>query len=129
MCQSELKLNKGNSPIFGFTFIYFRRICFPKLMISVMIFIFVFDRVNVPFLDGGFTRCTSTGVIICLLIRFATVSHTSKSFFSKFYHRCYALFFKFNVDLKHFNNKAYRNQNVLGTKSTNSKQKQICKKG
>ena len=85
---------------------------------------FDFDIVNFPFLDGGIPRCTSYGVYISQLIRFARVSshvpdfnarnkrltakllqqgyryHKLRKTFSKFYRRYYELVSKFNVGLK-----------------------------
>ena len=100
---------------------------------------FDFDTVNFPFLDGDVPRSTSYGVYIPQLIRFARVSnhvadfnarnksltakllqqgyryHKLRKTFSKFYRRHYELVSKFNVGLKHFCIKAYRNRNFMLT--------------
>ena len=100
---------------------------------------FDFDIVNFPFLDGDVPRSTSYGVYISQLIRFARESshvadfnarnksltakllqqgyryHNLRKTFSKFYHRYYELVSKFNVGLKHFCIKAYRNPNFMVT--------------
>ena len=97
------------------------------------------DIVNFPFLDGDVPRSTSYGVFISQLIRFARVSshvvdfsarnksltakllqqgyryHKLRKTFSKFYRRHYELVSKFNVGLKHFCIKAYRNRNFMVT--------------
>ena len=96
---------------------------------------FDFDIVNFPFLDGDVPRSTSYGVYISQLIRFVRVFshvadfnarnkgltakllqqgyryHKLRRTFSKFYRRHYELVSKFNVGLKHFCIKAYRNRN------------------
>ena len=98
---------------------------------------FDFDIVNFPFLDGDVPRSTSYGFYISQLIRFARVSshvvdfnarnksltakllqqgyryHKFRKTFSKFYRRHYELVSKFNVGLKHFCIKAYRNRNFM----------------
>ena len=85
---------------------------------------FDFDTVNFLFLDGDVPRCTSYGVYISQLIRFARVSshvvdfnarnksltakllqqgyryHKLRKTFSKFYRRHYELVSKFSVGLK-----------------------------
>ena len=90
---------------------------------------FYFDIVNFPFLDGDISQ----------LIRFARVSshvadfnacyksltakllqqgyryHKLRKTFSKFYRRHYELVSKFNIGLKHFCIKAYRNRNFMVT--------------
>ena len=100
---------------------------------------FDFDIVNFPFLDCDFPRPTSYGVYISQLIRFARVSshvadfnariqsltakllqqgyryHKLRKAFSKFYRRHYGLVSKFNVGLKHFCIKAYRNRSFMVT--------------
>ena len=100
---------------------------------------FDFDIVNFPFLDGDVPRSTSYGVCISQLIRFARVSsyvadfnarnksltakllqqgyryHKLRKTFSKFYRRHYELVSKFDVGLKHFCIKAYRNRNFMVT--------------
>ena len=100
---------------------------------------FDFDIVNFPFLDGDVPRSTSYGVCISQLIRFARVSshvadfnariksltakllqqgyryHKLRKAFSKFYRRHYGLVSKFNVGLKHFCTKAYRNRSFMVT--------------
>ena len=100
---------------------------------------FDFDIVNFPFLDSDFPRSTSYGVYISQLIRFARVSSYVADFnasnksltakllqqgyryqklrktFSKFYRRHYELVSKFNVRLKHFCIKTYRNRNFMVT--------------
>ena len=100
---------------------------------------FDFDKVNFPFLDGDVPRYTSYGIYISQLIRFARVSshvadfnarnkgltaklpqqgyryHKLRKIFSKFYRRHYELVSKFNVGLKHFCIKAYRNRNFMVT--------------
>ena len=100
---------------------------------------FDFDIVNFPFLDGDVPRSTSYGVYISQLIRFARVSshvvdfnarnksltakllqqgyryHKLRKTFSKFYRRHCELVSKFNVGLKHFCIKAYRNRNFMVT--------------
>ena len=100
---------------------------------------FDFDIVNFPFLDGDVPRSTSYGVYISQLIRFARVPsheadfnarnksltakllqqgyryHKLRKTFSKFYRRYYELVSKFNVGLKHFCIKAYRNRNFMVT--------------
>ena len=48
--------------------------------------------------------------------------HKLQKTFSKFYRRHYELVSKFNVRLKHFCLKAYRNRNFIVTKYINSKQ-------
>ena len=96
-------------------------------------------RVMRLFLDGDVPRSTSYGVYISQLIRFARVSshvvdfnarnksltakllqqgyryHKLRKTFSKFYRRHYELVSKFNVGLKHFCIKAYRNRNFMVT--------------
>ena len=98
-----------------------------------------FDVVNFPFLDGDVPRSTFYGVNISQLIRFARVSnqvadfnarnksltakrlrqgyryHKLRKTFSKLYRRHYELVSKFNVGLKHFCIKAYRNRNFMVT--------------
>ena len=100
---------------------------------------FDFDIVNFPFLDGDVPRRPSYGVYISQLIRFARVCshvddfntrnkcltakllkqgyryHKLRKAFSKFYRRHYELISKFNVGLKSFFHKAYRNQNFMVT--------------
>ena len=100
---------------------------------------FNFDIVNCPFLDGDVPRSTSYVVYISQLIRFARVSshvadfnarnksliakflqqgyryHKLRKTFSKFYCRHYELVSKFNVGLKTFCIKAYRNRNFMVT--------------
>ena len=100
---------------------------------------FDFDIVNFPFLDGDVPRSTSYGVYISQLIRVARVSshvvdfsacnksltakllqqgyryHKLRKTFSKFYRRHNELVSKFNVGLKHFCIKAYRNRNFMVT--------------
>ena len=95
--------------------------------------------VDFPFLDGDVPCSTSYGVYISQLIRFARVSshvadfnarnksltakllqqgyryHKLQKTFSKFYRRHYELVSKFNVGLKHFCIKAYRNRNFMVT--------------
>ena len=85
---------------------------------------FDFDIVNLPFLDGDVPRCTSYGVYISQLIRFAKASSNLSDFncrnkaltakrlrqgyryfklrkaFSKFYHRHSALLENYSVSLK-----------------------------
>ena len=111
-------------------------------MISAMTDFYI---VNFPFLHGDVPRSTSYGVYISQLIRFARVSshvadfnarnesltaklfqqgyryHKLRKTFSKFYRRHYELVPKFNVGLKHFCIKAYRNRNFMVTKYINSK--------
>ena len=106
---------------------------------------FDFDIVNFPVLDYDVPRFTSYGVYISQLIRFARVSshvadfnarnksltakllqqgyqnHKLRKAVSKFYRRHYELVSKFNVGLKHFCIKAYRNGNFIVTKYINSK--------
>ena len=100
-----------------------------------------FDIINFPFLDGDVPRSTSYGVYISQLtcIRFARVSshvadfnarnksltakllqqayrnHKLRKTFSKFNRRHYELVSKFNVGLKHFCIKAYRNRSFMVT--------------
>ena len=100
---------------------------------------FDFDIVNFSFLDGDVPRSTSYGVYISQLFRFARVSshvadfnagiksltakllqqgyryHKLRKTFSKFYRQHYELVSKFNVGLKDFCIKAYRNRNFLVT--------------
>ena len=95
--------------------------------------------VNFPFLDGDVPRSTSYGVYISQLIRFPRVSshvadfnarnksltakllqqgaryHKFRKTFSKFYRRHYELVSKFNVGLKRFCIKAYRNRYFMVT--------------
>ena len=85
---------------------------------------FDFDIVNFPFLDGGVSRCTSYGVYISQLIRFARASSNLNDYnyrnkaltakllrqgyryfklrkaFSKFYRRHSALLEEYSVSLK-----------------------------
>ena len=85
---------------------------------------FDFKIVNLPFLDGDVPRCTSYGVYISQLIRFARASshvadinthnkllpqkllkqgyhyHKLRKSFSKFYRRYYDLISKFQIGLK-----------------------------
>ena len=103
---------------------------------------FNFDTVNFSSLHGDVPRRPSYGVYISQLIRFANVCshvedfnasnkcltvkllkqgyryHKLRKDFSKFYRRHYELISKFNV---RFYIKAYRNQNFMVTKYTNSK--------
>ena len=100
---------------------------------------FDFDIVNFPFLDGDIPRSTPYGVYTSQLIRFARMSshvadfnarnkgltakllqqgyryHKLRKTFSKFYRQHYELVSKFNVGLKHFCIKAYRNRNFMVT--------------
>ena len=90
-------------------------------------------------LDGDVPRSTAYGVYISQLIRFAIVSshvadfnarnksltakllqqgfsyHKLRKTFSKLFRRHYELVSKFNVGLKHFCIKAYRNRNFMVT--------------
>ena len=100
---------------------------------------FDFDIVNVSFLDGDVPRSTSYGVYISQLFQFARVSshvadfnarnksltakllqqsyryHNLRKTFSKFYRRRYEFVSKFNVWLKYFCIKAYRNRYFMVT--------------
>ena len=94
---------------------------------------FDFDIVNFPFLHGGVPRSASYGVYISQLIRFVADFksrnkslaakllqqdyryHKLRKTFSKFYRRHNELVSKFNVGLKHFRIKAYRNRNFMVT--------------
>ena len=95
---------------------------------------FNFEIVNFPFLVGDVPRSPSYGVYISQLIRFARVCsnvddfnnrnlflnakllkrqgyryHKIRKAFSKFYHRYSELIVKYNIGLKLFCNKAYKN--------------------
>ena len=103
-------------------------------MISAMTLILI---VHFPFLDEDVPRSNSYGVYISQLFRFARVSshvtdfnarnksltakplqqgyrhHKLRNTLSRFYRRHYELVSKFNVGLKHFCIKAYRNRNGM----------------
>ena len=96
----------------------------PKFMINGTILILIYNVVNFPFLDGDVPQCTSYGVYISQLIRFARASSNLNDFnyrnkaltakllsqgycyfkvrkvFSKFYRRHSALLEKYSVSLK-----------------------------
>ena len=103
----ELQLNKANTsdteaPFFDF------HLSISNGFVSSKIYDkrddFDFDIVNFPFLDGDVPRSTS-------VYRY----HKLRNTFSKFYRRHYELVSKFNVGLKHFCIKAYRNRNFMVT--------------
>ena len=126
---SELQLNKANTSdtkatFFRFAFVNFWWYWYYQNLWYT--WIFDFEIVNFPFLDGDVPRSTSYGVYISQLIRFARASsivadfntrnklltqkllkqgyryHKLRKTFSKFYRRYYDLISKFQVGLKSF---------------------------
>ena len=122
-----LHINKANSPDTEAPFLDLN-LCISDGIVFTKIYDkqddFYFDIVNFPFLDGDVPRCTSYGVYISQLIRFARASSNLSDFnfrnkaltakllrqgycyfklrkvFSKFYRRHNALVEKYNVSLK-----------------------------
>ena len=74
---TELQLNRANSSNTEAPFLDLN-LCISKGTVSTKIYDkrddFDFDIVNFPFLDGNVPRCTSYGVYVCRLIRFARAS-------------------------------------------------------
>ena len=136
---TELQLNTANS---SNTFLGLN-LCISNGTVSTKIYDkwddFDFDIVKFTFLDSDVPRRTSYGMKLSQLIRYTMVSSNLSDFncrnkaltakllkqgyryfklrkaFSKFYRRHSALAGTYSVSLKHFCNKAYRNQNFTVT--------------
>ena len=137
----ELQLNKANISDTEATF-YDLHLSVANEFVSSKIYDkrddFDFDIVNFPFLDGDVPRCSSFGVYISQLIRFARVCnhvtdfnarnkcltakllhqgyryHKLRKTFSKFYRRHYELISKYNVGLKTLLNEALSEPEFYG---------------
>ena len=133
---TELQLNKANSSDTEAPFLDLN-LSITNGIVSSKIYDkrddFNFEIVNFPFLDGDVPRSPSYGVYISQLIRFARVCsnvddfnnrnlfltakllkqgyryHKIRKAFSNFYHRHPELIVKYNIRLKLFYNKAYKN--------------------
>ena len=142
LSQPELQLNKANTSDTEAPFVDLH-LSISNGYVSSKIYDkrddFDFDIVNFSFLDGDVPRWTSYAVYISQLIRFARVSrkladfnarnkiltakllqqgyryHKLQKTFSNFYRRHHELVSKFNVGLKNFCIKAYRNRNFMVT--------------
>ena len=142
ICPAELQLSKANSSDTEAPFLHLN-LSISNGTVPTKIYDkrddFDFDLVNFPFLDGDVPRCTSYGVYISQLIRFASSSvsdfncrnkaltakllrqgyryHKHRKSFSKFYRRHSGLVEKYNVSLRKpefYGDLVYRIRKIVG---------------